>query len=165
MSSSTSVTIVNINSFQPLYNSLNLGPIPPGTTPDAAVQKALKAIAAALSEDWPTGWPAFDSTQVNSSIMQPWKEVAPGTAPKCVVDAVTLDFKSWGMPVDEKMITQMAQEITQQVVNKAGSPGVVDGKARRGSTTLYWRVSFNTGIVVDDPETLGIYYGFCAVEG
>lgn len=164
MSSSSSVTVINVQNFQPLYDSLNLGPVPPGTTPDALVAKALKAIGDSLSVNWPEPWPPFDSTQVDTSIMQPWGGVVAGSAPKCVTDKITLDFKAWGFPVDQTMITQMAQEVTQHVVDSAGLPGVFNGKARRGSTTLFWRVAYNTGIVADDPETQGIYYGFCAVE-
>jgi hypothetical protein len=166
MSNTTNVTVVNVYVLQPVYDSLNMGPIPPGTTPDAATASILAKLRTSVTTNWPAAWPAYDDTQVDAGIMQPWSGNVGGSAPQCVVDQITLDFNSWSFPNDGAMITQMAKEITEQVSASGGNTGVFDGKARRGAaTTLYWRVSYTTGIAIDNPETLGVFYGFCAVLG
>ena len=166
MSSTTNVTVINVRILQPVYDSLNMGQIPSGTTPDSATAAILTKIKNNVTADWPSAWPAFDSTQVDSGIMQPWSGNVPGTAPKCVTDQITLDFNSWSFPNDQAMIKQMAEEVTEQVGASGGNWGVFSGKARRGAaSTIYWRVGYTTGIVIDNPETLGVFYGFAAVMG
>jgi hypothetical protein len=126
----------------------------------------LNKLKSSLANNWPSSWPSYDDTQVDSGIMEPWSGNVSGSAPQCVTDQITLDFNSWSFPNDQAMITQMAKEITQQISASGGNTGVFSGKARRGaSTTLYWRVSYTTGIAIDDPETMGVFYGFCAVMG
>ncbi len=164
MSSSANVTVINVNLLQPVYNSLNMGQIPAGTTPDAATAQILKTLRNSLADNWPTTWPAFDVSQADAGIMQPWSENVAGSAPKCVTDQITLDFNAWSFPNDPAMVTQMAKEITEQIGASGGNTGVFSGKARRGAaSTMYWRVGFTTGIVIDDPFTLGVFYAFCGV--
>lgn len=160
---STSIT-VNVNNFQPAYSSLGLGPIPAGTTVDSAVKTIQTALEKMLGDNWPKSGYGSAPTQTDSAIMAPWKANIPGTAPKCVIDAIKIDFKAWGLPVDDNAITLMAKEITQQISNHGGNTGTFYGVSHvTSSETIYWGVSFTTAVVVDNPMETGIIYGFGAV--
>jgi hypothetical protein len=160
------VVINKTESLQGSYTALGLGPIPPGTPVDAAVKTLEAALFKLLAASWPSTYPTYPSVQ-DSGVMGPWNSNAPGTAPPCVTQQMTLDFQSWGLPVDENAITLMAEEITQQISNNGGQAGTFYGQTRVGaSETMYWAVGFATGAIVDGPpEELGIIYTFVATLG
>lgn len=162
MSKTVNIT-VNVTNFKPAYESLGLGPIPAGTTTDAAVNQIQSKLNDLLKDGWPKTYETYDESQADSAIMSPWKNNVPGTAPTCVTDAIRLDFQSWDLPVDENTITLMAKEITQQISNHGGNKGTFYGKHRIASETIQWGISFISAIVVDNPEELGIIYAFSAV--
>jgi hypothetical protein len=167
MSSSVSITNnINNPTMQGTYNSLGLGPIPAGTTADAAVTAVEKVLFKNLQTGWPSTAAPYDPTQQDSGIMGPWSDNVAGTAPPCVVQQVTLDFNSWGLPNDPPTISAIGSEITQQISDNGGLTGVFYGKQRLGgSETIYWGVGFATGVIVDSPEEFGIIYVFAAAFG
>lgn len=160
----TNIT-VNVNNFQSAYNHFKLGPIPPNTNVDHAVASIEKALKTELSKNWPKANPS-PSYAPDAAIMAPWKANVPGTAPKCVIDAITQNFDSWGLPVDKNAIQTMAKQITQEISNSAGLNGYFYGQSSLGaSQTIYWGISYISVIVVDKPEEYGIIYGFSASLG
>jgi len=160
---SSSVTIVNVNSMQPTYDALGLGPIAPGTRADVAVATVEKVLFKKLKASWPASAPQYDPTQQDSGIMGPWSQNVAGTAPPCVVQQITIDFNNWSLPNDQAAISSMAQEITQQIQNNGGLSGSFYGKTRLGgSETLYWAVGFGTGVIVDNPEEMGVIFVYTA---
>lgn len=164
--SRTNVTVINVNvtNFQAAYTNLGLGPIPAGTTVSSAVSTILAKLRDNLQKDWPTRYEPFATEQEDGAIMTPWKDNVPGTAPKCVIDTINLDFEAWGLPVDDKTINLMAKEITQQISNHGGAYGTFYGKSRiAASETIQWGLGFTTAVVVDKPEQIGIIYSFSAV--
>jgi hypothetical protein len=155
---------VNVQSFQAAYTNLGLGPIPPGTTVSDAVAAVQKKLAGMLQDKWPKNHSHNDGTNEDSAVMAPWSANIPGSAPKCATDAISLDFKNWNLPVDSATITDMAQEITQQISNHGGVGGTFYGLTKIASSKLYWGVGFQAAPVVDGPpEQLGIIYAFSAV--
>jgi hypothetical protein len=155
---------VNVNNFQAAYTNLGLGPIPAGTTLDSVVKDIKVKLTDNLEKSWPKKYEPYTAEQVDGAIMTPWKDNIPGTAPQCVLDAISLDFEAWGLPVDTKTITLMAKEITQQISNKGGEYGTFYGKSHiAAAETIQWGLSFVTAIVVDKPEQIGIIYSFSAV--
>ena len=164
MSNDTTVNVTNIYVFQSVYESLGMGQVPPGTTPDNAVKAILEQLKKNVAQDWPGSFPPYDDSQVDMGVMQPWSDNIPGSAPQCVIDQITGDFNSWDLPNDQAMIKQMAQEITEHIGAQVGTTETFDGKKRLGGTVeIFWRVAYATGPVVDNPLTLGIFYSFCAV--
>jgi hypothetical protein len=157
---------VNVNNFQQAYTDLGLGPIPAGTKLDVAVPAIFAKLGTLLQTGWPANFGTYIASQEDSAIMSPWTANVGGTAPQCVIDAITLDFTSWALPVDSNTITLMAKEITQQIVNKGGDTGTFYGRTvLAGSEMMYWGVAFTTAIVVDSPEQTGILYAFTANLG
>jgi len=157
---------VNVNNFAPAYKSVGLGAIPAGVNVSTVVKTIEKQLFKDLKTNWPASYADFDSSQEDSAIMAPWKDNVPGTAPKCVTDAITLDFQNWGLPVDKPTITNMAKEITQQISNNGGLSGTFYGKMQvAGSETIYYGIGFATAVVVNNPEEKGIIYVFSSSLG
>lgn len=160
----TNIT-VNVNNFQSAYDHFGLGRIPAGTKIDKAVATIMRSLKKELSDNWPKANPT-PSYAPDAAIMGPWKANAAGTAPKCVTDALTQDFDTWGLPVDKDTIDQMAKQITQEISNSAGLNGYYYGQSTLGaSETIYWGVSYISAVIVDNPEEYGIIYGFSASLG
>ncbi len=160
----TNIT-VNVNKFQPAYNHFGLGPIPAGTKIDQAVATIQRQLKKELSDNWPKANPS-PKYSPDAAIMAPWKNNVAGTAPKCVTDAISQDFTTWGLPVDKNTITEMAKQITQEISNSAGLNGYYYGQSALGaSETIYWGVSYISAVVVDKPEEYGIIFAFSASLG
>lgn len=156
---------VNVKNFQSAYNHFKLGPIPQGTSIDHAVSGIEKELKTELSKNWPKPNPK-PAYAPDAAIMAPWKDNVAGTAPKCVVDAITQNFNSWGLPVDKNAIQMMAKQITQELSNSAGLNGYYYGQSSLGaSQTIYWGVSYISLIVVDSPEEYGVIFAFSASMG
>jgi len=161
---SNSVTINNTISMQNSYDQLGLGPIPPGTTADSAVKTVQTSLFTTLNANWPKGFPPLaDTSQHDQGIMGPWSDNIPGSAPSCVVQQLSQDFKSWEMPVDTNTINTMAAQITQEISSNGGVSGTFFGRSQiGGSETVHWGVGFATGAIADGPdggtEELGIIY-------
>jgi hypothetical protein len=161
----TTVNVTNVTVMQAAYTEAGLGQIPAGTTPDAAVQGLETALFAAMQKGWPAGYGTYPTGNQTSGIAQPWSSNVAGTAPKCVVQAITQAFTGWGLPVDAATITLMAQTITQGIANNAGNFGTFPGLHRIGGVTIYWSVGFVAAPVEDGPPSVnGIIYTFCATE-
>ena len=160
----TNIT-VNVNNFQAAYNHFGLGPIPPGTK----IDKVVATIEGVLKKDLTSNWPSANPKPTydpDTAIMAPWKDNVAGTAPKCVTDAISQDFGSWGLPVDKDTITEMAKQITQEISNNAGLKGEFYGQSTLGAAeTIYWGVSYVSAIIVDKPEEYGIIFAFNASLG
>ncbi len=163
---SSSVSITNVYEMQPTFSQLGMGPVPAGITADAGVSLVQKQLFKNLSASWPATAPQYDPTQQDQGIMGPWTDNVGGTAPPCVVQAITTDFNAWSLPVDTGTVNEMAQQITQEISNNGGLTGQFFGKTRLGgSETLYWGVGYATGPIQDSPEVLGVIYVFAAVFG
>jgi hypothetical protein len=162
------VTVINCNvtNLQPSYTSLNLGPIPAGTTTDQAAKTVRKALVDLMDTNWPATYPSVPSNQQDSGIMQPWADNVSGTAPACAVAQITTDFKAWSLPFDKNTFSAMAVQITTEIAAQGGDTGTFYGQTNiSGSETIYWGVGYTTAVVIDDPETTGIIYSFRAVLG
>jgi hypothetical protein len=158
-------TIVNVNQLAPAYQSLGLGPIPPGTTAADGVAAVETKLKANLATSW-TGanFPTLPSFQQDVGLMGPWSSNVSGTAPACLVQQITQDFNSWSLPNDQTTINQMATQITTEISANGGITGTFLGRSRLGgSEEIDWGVAFTTGVIVDNPEENGIIYAFGAV--
>lgn len=163
---STSVTVINVQSMQPSFTAAGLGPIPAGTTADAAVATIQTAFATKLRNNWPSNWPAYVTSQQDQGIMGPWSANLAGTAPPCLVQQITMDFNNWELPVDTSTINDMASQITEEISANGGTTGTFTGRTRiGGAETIYWGVAFGTGAIADNPEEMGIIYVFSAQLG
>jgi hypothetical protein len=162
---STNVTIVNIESLNATCQQLGMQPLPPGTPLDKGVKQVWDALNTAMATKWAKVYPSVTApAESDSGVMGPWSDNVPGTAPQCLTGKVGEDFKSWGLPVDDPAIEQMAVQITQEISSQGGAAGTFVGQSQvGGSETIYWAVGYGTGAIADGPpEMLGVIYTFMA---
>jgi hypothetical protein len=168
MSKVTNTTVINVNvtNFQPCYNALGMGQIPPGTSVADGVTAIEKVLLANLQKNWPAKFPVYDTSQQGDGIMEPWSQNVGGTAPACVVQEITNYYNGWELPYTSDAVRQAAIEITQSIASNAGQAGYYYGHTTLagGGEKLYWGVGYTTAVVIGPPtNATGVIYAFSAV--
>ena len=117
----TTVTVTNINVYIASCNAARhaggLGPLPPGTKPNAATVLMKTALKNLVSKAWGVQYPDIEPASVvpDTGFIYPMSALTPGVAPACVVDQIALNFQNWGLPGTKATATAIAETVTEEL--------------------------------------------------
>jgi hypothetical protein len=143
----------------------DLGPIPGNI--DAAVKQLQKALSGMVMTQFATRFGHASQNDAMTGIMGPWTPDQGGTAPKCAIDQITLDFEDWGIDTDPGTISRMVMTITRHLANTSGEIGTLAGSTPLpGTKQIEWCVGWGLADVGQSmPPEQGVIYAYTAAEG
>jgi hypothetical protein len=139
--------------------------LPVGTPFSVYAQKALAAMATKFADQWTTLYPNVPyEHDRDEGAMQPYDSKTAGTTPQCIVDQVKLDLEQWNLPTNNKLATQIARAVVQQLGFHAGMKAPTHGRLQiNANQMIYWLAVFQEYDVTQ--TTLGALYVFGAALG
>jgi hypothetical protein len=169
MSRSSSTTIVNTVNNVTIYvdqvnkagKSIGMTPVKPGSSISDAAQQFEKALQAKLVSDFKAIYNVDLTQNIDNGYAGPVSAIKPGNAPQCIVDQIQQDLTNWNLPITANLPTQMAQTITQHIVNQGGVANHAAGTLQVNSNEkLLWMAWFGTFDIENDQQ--GVVYAFGA---
>jgi len=162
-------TTINVTDITVYINSCNaarkadgLSPIPEGTSVSKATQSMKTALMGKVKTAWANQFPGTTlSNQEDFGFVSPASALVAGSAPKCVVQQIQLDFKNWQLPLTTNTPTDITQTITQELSSQGGLLSTAFGSVQVNSNeTINWMVGYARVNISGDVS--GYLYVFAA---